>query len=165
MFYRVVLLICKCGSKDEYRIFFIINEAAKAYERVIPDDCYHVPYMSIEKLRQEMKVMSFYSYGKNGELIGVMGIQTLGDVTLIRHSYVLPNRQRKGIGSMLLNHLIQIAPSKRLLVGTWRDAKWAIRFYEKHGFKLLPNKDNLLRKYWIIPERQIETSVVLGKDK
>jgi len=158
-------LIYKCGSKDEYKIFSIINEAAKAYDGVIPDDCYHVPYMPIEELQLEMRYMTFYGYERDSELIGVMGIQPLSDVTLIGHSYVLTKHQRKGIGSMLLNHLMQIAPSKRLLVGTWRDAEWAIRFYEKHGFTLLSNKDELLRKYWNIPERQIETSAVLGKEK
>ena len=158
-------MICKCGLQDAYRLFFIINEAAKAYESIIPDDCYHVPYMPIEELQQEMKTMTFYGYKKDKRLIGVMGIQPVGEVTLIRHAYVLPNHQRKGIGSTLLNHLIQIALSKRLLVGTWRDAEWAIRFYKKHGFRLLPNKDELLRKYWKIPEPQIETSVVLGKEK
>ena len=129
---------------------------------MIPEDCYHEPYMSRGELRREMNAMTFYGYEKENELVGVMGIQPLGDVTLIRHSYVLPEHQRRGIGSMLLDHLKQMAPTNRLLVGTWKDAKWAIRFYEKHGFQLLPDKDRLLRKYWNIPERQVETSVVLG---
>jgi len=151
------------GPGDEEKVFRVINEAARAYEGVIPEDCYHRPYMSMEELRQEMKTITFYGYWKNYELVGVMGIQTFTDVALIRHSYVLPEHQRKGIGSTLLNHLLRIASTARVLVGTWRDAAWAIRFYRKHGFKLLSDSDGLLRRYWSIPERQIQTSVVLGR--
>lgn len=159
------MLIRRCGFKDRARIFYIINEAAKAYEGVIPEDCYHEPYMPMEELLNEMKAMIFYGYEVNKELIGVMGLQPLGEVTLIRHSYVLPSHQSKGVGTKLLNHLIRKTPSKRILVGTWRDAEWAVRFYEGNGFKLLSNKDELLRRYWKIPERQIEASVVLGKER
>ena len=161
----VVLLIRRCGFKDRARLFYVINETAKAYEGVIPEDCYHEPYMPMEELLNEMKAMTFYGYEVNKELIGVMGLQPLGEVTLIRHSYVLPSHQGKGVGTMLLNHLIRKTPSKRILVGTWRDAEWAVRFYKGNGFKLLSNKDELLRIYWKIPERQIETSVVLGREK
>lgn len=155
-------MIRRCGRRDEPRMFGVINEAAKAYEGVIPEDCYHVPYMPLEELRREMAAMTFYGYERAGQLIGVMGIQPVGAVTLIRHAYVHPDHQRKGVGGMLLTHLIQRTGTKGLLVGTWRAARWAIRFYEKHGFTLVPNKDDLLRTYWDIPEHQIETSVVLG---
>lgn len=141
---------------------YVINAAAKAYDGVIPEDCYRVPYMPMEDLRREMAAMTFYGYEGAGQLIGVMGIQPVGEVTLIRHSYVHPDHQRKGVGSTLLTHLLSMAPTKGLLVGTWRAAHWAIKFYKKHGFTLLLNKDDLLRTYWDIPERQIETSVVLG---
>lgn len=156
-------VIHECDARDRERIFRIINEAARVYEGVIPEDCYHSPYMSMEELRREMSTMTFYGYWKAGELIGVMGIQPLSDVTLIRHSYVLPEHQRRGIGSTLLNHLLRIATTARVLVGTWEDAEWAIRFYQKHGFELLSDKDRLLREHWGIPERQIQTSVVLGR--
>jgi len=157
-------MIRKCGLEDIERIYFIINDAAKAYKGVIPSDRYHEPYMSMEELRQEMGRMAFYGWEEEGELVGVMGFQPVKDVTLIRHAYVLTDWQRKGIGSRLLDHLKGLATTPRLLVGTWADAHWAIEFYEKHGFCLLPNKDELLRTYWDIPERQIETSVVLGMD-
>jgi len=156
-------LIRECGSEDEEKIFRVINEAARAYEGVIPEGCYHSPYMSVEELRREMKTVAFYGYWKDYELVGVMGIQTFSDVTLIRHSYVLPEHQRKEIGSTLLSHLLSMVLTPRVLVGTWADADWAIRFYQKRGFKLLPGKDRLLRKYWNIPERQVQTSVVLGR--
>ena len=159
------MLIRRCGFKDRAKIFYIINEAAKAYREVIPWDCYREPCMPMEELLNEMKAMIFYGYEVNKELIGVMGLQPLGEVTLIRHSYVLPSHQSKGVGTKLLNHLIRKTPSKRILVGTWRDAEWAVRFYEGNGFKLLSNKDELLRRYWKIPERQIEASVVLGKER
>ena len=158
-------MIRKCRLKDKQRIFHIINEAAKAYKGAIPEDCYHEPYMTMEELLAEMDAMTFYGYEADKELTGVMGLQPLEEVTLIRHSYVLPSYQGKGMGTKLLNHLMQLAPSKCILVGTWSDAQWAIRFYERNGFKLLPNKDELLRRYWCISERQIETSVVLGKEK
>lgn len=120
--------------------------------------------MSREELRREIDSgIEFYGWFENDALLGVMSIQFVGDVTLIRHTYVLPEHQRKGIGSSLLKHLIGLAKTSEILVGTWANATWAIRFYEKHGFKLAPpeEKDKLLRKYWNIPERQIEASVVL----
>ncbi len=155
-------MIRECQPNDINRIYFIINEAAKAYEGVIPADCYHQPYMARDELQQEMKRITFFGWEVNGELIGVMGFEPIKDVTLIRHAYVLPQWQRQGIGSKLLNHLRGLVNTSRLLVGTWADAKWAIAFYQKHGFNLLPNKDELLKTYWHIPQRQIETSVVLG---
>lgn len=109
-----------------------------------------------------MKRMTFFGWEVNQELVGVMGFEPIKDVTLIRHAYVLPSWQRQGIASRLLAHLKGLATTSRLLVGTWTDAYWAIEFYVKHGFTLLPNKDELLKTYWDIPQRQIETSVVLG---
>ena len=108
--------------------------------------------------------MTFFGEEINGELVGVMGFQPVRDITLIRHAYVLPQWQRQGIGSKLLNYLEQLVATPRLLLGTWAAAQWAIAFYQKHGFQLLPDKDELLRTYWNIPPRQVETSVVLGKD-
>ncbi len=155
-------MIRECQPDDTERIQFIINEAAKAYEGVIPADCYHQPYMSMDELKREMKRMTFSGWEVNGELVGVMGSEPIKDTSLIRHAYVLPRWQKQGIGSKLLNHLKALVTTSRLLVGTWADASWAITFYEKHGFKLLPDKDELLKTYWDIPQRQIETSVVLG---
>ena len=120
--------------------------------------------MTSEELKREIDSgVEFYGWFEDDTLIGVMGIQFVKDVTLIRHAYVLPEYQRRGIGSKLLKHLIDLAKTTEILVGTWANATWAIRFYEKHGFKLVPpeEKDKLLRKYWNIPERQIEASVVL----
>ncbi len=155
-------MIYKCQTEDIERIYFIINEAARAYEGAIPADCYHQPYMSREELGREMKRMAFFGWEVGGEIIGVMGFEPVKDVTLIRHAYVLPRWQRQGIGSRLLFHLRGLVTTSRLLVGTWADAGWAIDFYKKHGFSLLPDKDKLLETYWDIPRRQIETSVVLG---
>jgi len=155
-------MIYQCQPKDTDRIYFIVNEAARAYEGIIPVDCYHQPYMPREELEREMRRMTFFGWEINGELIGVMGFEPIKNVTLIRHAYVLPRWQRQGIGSKLLNYLRGLVITPRLLVGTWEDAHWAIDFYEKHGFRLLPDKDELLETYWDIPRRQIETSVVLG---
>jgi len=157
-----MIRICQPGDID--RIHFIINEAAKTYEGVIPVDCYHQPYMSRDELEHEMKQMVFFGYEVNKELVGIMGFQPIRDVTLIRHAYVLPQWQKQGIGSSLLNHLRGLVTTARLLGGTWADAHWAIAFYQKHGFSLLPDKDKLLRTYWDILQRQIETSIVLGID-
>ncbi len=155
-------MIHKCQAGDTKRIHAIINEAARAYQGVIPADCYHQPYMAMDELEREMKRMTFFGWEVNGELVGITGFEPIKDVTLIRHAYVLPRWQRQGIGSKLLNHLKSLVITSRLLVGTWADAHWAIDFYKKHGFSLLPDKDELLKTYWDIPYRQIETSVVLG---
>ena len=155
-------MIRKCQGSDAQRIYFIINEAAKAYGGVIPADCYHQPYMPMDELEKEMKRVTFFGWEVKGELVGVMGIEPIKDVTLIRHTYVLPWWQRQGIASKLLNHLKGLVATSRLLVGTWADAHRAITFYQKHGFNLLPKKDKLLKTYWDIAQRQIETSVVLG---
>ena len=155
-------MIRSCQASDAGSIYFIINRAAEAYEGIIPADCYHQPYMPVEELEQAMKQMTFFGWEVNGEFVGVMGFQPIKDVTLIRHAYVLPQWQRQGIGNKLLNHLRSLVTTSRLLVGTWADAHRAIAFYKKHGFSLLPDKDELLKTYWDIPRRQIDTSVVLG---
>jgi N-acetylglutamate synthase-like GNAT family acetyltransferase len=155
-------MIRRCQLSDTESIYRIINEAAEAYDGIIPADCYHQPYMPREELEREMKRVTFYGWETDGELVGVMGMEPVKDVTLIRHAYVLPRWQKRGIGNTLLSHLKSQAKSSRLLVGTWAAARWAITFYQKHGFTLLPDKDKLLANYWDIPLRQIETSVVMG---
>ena len=116
-------------------------------------------------MRRELQNVIFFGWREKNRIVGVIGFQKVMDVTLVRHAYVLPEYQKKGIGTSLLNHVKQMTKTKRLLVGTWADAIWAIQFYQKHGFKLMPEKDKLLRQYWDIPQRQIETSVVLGIEK
>lgn len=143
-------------------ILGIIDAAAKRYGGVIPADCYHEPYMTCDELAREMASMTFYGYVEDGKIAGVAGFQPVTNVTLIRHAYVLPEHQRKGIGSKLMDHVKTLTRTRRLLVGTWAAAYWAVGFYQKYGFKLLPDKDELLARYWRISQRQIETSVVLG---
>jgi GNAT superfamily N-acetyltransferase len=157
--------IRSCGLEDDGEILTVINESAKAYRGVIPADCYHEPYMPADEFRKEMSAMTFFGYEQNGKLLGAVGCQRIKDVTLVRHLYVRPEHQRRGIGTKLIAHVIRLATTPRILVGTWEAAAWAVRFYEKEGFKLLPDKDRLLREYWKISERQIELSVVLGFDK
>ena len=154
-------MLRECIKEDFERIYQIINESAKAYEGVIPADCYHQPYMPENELRREMKRMTFFGWEENTELVGVMGLEPVKNISLIRHAYVLPQWQPRGIGNKLLEYIAGRFTGTRLLVGTWADAYWAIEFYKKHGFKLLPDKDYLLRTYWDIPQRQIDTSVVL----
>jgi len=159
--------IRRCTAEDFEEIHEIINDAAQAYKGVIPPDCWKEPYMSREELQREIESgIDFWGYEEGGRLIGVMGIQHVRDVTLIRHSYVRTAKRRQGIGGKLLSHLRR-QTTRPILIGTWADATWAIRFYEKNGFRLVPpgEKDRLLRKYWSIPERQIETSVVLGDQR
>ncbi len=157
-------MIRELSFADIRSIYDVINLAAQAYRGVIPSDCYHEPYMPKEELRREMKSMTFFGWEEASRLVGVMGFQQVKDVTLIRHAYVLPESQGKGIGTRLLDHLKQMTKTRQLLVGTWADAMWAVEFYQKQGFKLMPDKDGLLKRYWNIPGRQIETSVVLGID-
>jgi len=145
-------------------MYFIINRAAEAYEGIIPADCYRQPYMPLAELVKEMARVTFYGWEADGEIVGIMGMEPVKDTTLIRHAYILPEHQRKGIASELLDRIMRLVKTPRLLVGTWADASWAISFYQKHSFRLLPDKDRLLQKYWDIPRRQIETSVVLGID-
>ncbi|HEY7453524.1 MAG TPA: GNAT family N-acetyltransferase [Thermoleophilaceae bacterium] len=153
------------GDDEKGAILAIVNAAAEAYRGVIPADRWHEPYMPIEELDAELEAgVAFLGCELDGELVGVMGIQPVQDVVLIRHAYVSPERQRLGIGGALLEHLADSEPGP-LLVGTWADAHWAIAFYERHGFELLARERSaeLLRRYWTIPERQIETSVVLAR--
>jgi GNAT superfamily N-acetyltransferase len=155
-------MIKKLTRRDIDVIYDIVNRAAIVYRGAIPDDCYHEPYMPHEELQNEMERMTFFGWKEAHKLLGVMGFQPVKGVTLIRHAYVLPGHQRKGIGTFLLNYLRHITATRQLLVGTWKDASWAIKFYQKHGFVLMPDKDELLMRYWDISPRQIETSVVLG---
>ena len=156
-------MIRRCTDADAPAIHAIINEAAAAYRGVIPADCWHEPYMSPAALTAELAAgVEFSGWERSGELLGVMGLQVVRDVTLIRHAYVRRANQGEGIGGALLEAL-RTQSKSRLLVGTWADARWAIRFYERHGFQLVPDadKDRLLDTYWNIPPRQRDTSVVL----
>ena len=160
-------MIRQCDSSDFETIYAVINEAAQVYKGVIPADRWKEPYMSRDELRHEMEEgVVFWGYEELDQLVGVMGIQHVRDVTLIRHAYVRTTKQNQGIGGRLLSSLREHT-SLPILVGTWADATWAIRFYEKHGFRLVSpeEKDRLLGRYWSIPERQIETSVVLADRK
>jgi GNAT superfamily N-acetyltransferase len=150
------------GSDFEV-ILEIINDAAQAYKGVIPLDCWHEPYMSREELKHEIEDrVCFWGFEDEDALIGVMGIQDKRDVTLIRHAYVRSNKRNQGIETRLL-HFLESTTERPILIGTWADATWAIAFYKKNGYRLLPEeeKNQLLRKYWTIPERQAITSVVL----
>jgi GNAT superfamily N-acetyltransferase len=153
-----------CRDNDRATILAIVNAAAEAYRGVIPVDRWHEPYMSRDELDREIAAgVVFWGYEENGRLTGVMGIQSVRDVDLIRHAYILPIRQRCGMGGALLEHLRQLS-RRRILVGTWEAADWAIRFYRRHGFELVApaRKAVLLETYWNIPDRQIELSVVLA---
>jgi GNAT superfamily N-acetyltransferase len=156
-------LIRTCCNADSPRMYFIINEAAKAYDGAIPPDCYHQPYMPREELQEEMSRMTFYGWEIDGQLVGIMAAEPAADVTLVRHAYVLAEYQGQGIGGKLLKHIVERTTTQSLLVGTWADATWAIDFYKRHGFAYLADKDRLLKTYWAISARQIETSVVLGR--
>jgi N-acetylglutamate synthase-like GNAT family acetyltransferase len=160
---RRIKMIRECTESDFKTIFEIINDAAQAYRGVIPEDRWNEPYMSLEELRKEIEDdIVFWSLEHDGQLLGVMGIQDKGDVTLIRHAYVRTLAQRQGIGTKLLKHL-QSLTEKPILVGTWAAASWSISFYETNGYALVSEneRNHLLGKYWSIPERQAETSVVL----
>ncbi|MCL6472268.1 MAG: GNAT family N-acetyltransferase [Firmicutes bacterium] len=160
-------MIRQCDDMDFEAIYSIVNDAAQAYKGVIPEDRYSEPYMSREKLRYEIKDgVVFWGYEEGGKLVGVMGIQHVEDVTLIRHAYVKTSRRKQGIGGKLLEFL-RTQTDRPILIGTWADASWAISFYKKHGFSLvsIEEKNRLLKKYWSIPDRQVETSVVLAEAK
>ncbi len=154
-----------CREDDRSAILEIVNAAAEAYRGVIPPDRWREPYMPADELDEELAAgVAFWGYEEAGRLVGIMGIQPVRDVDLIRHAYVAPEGQRRGVGGALLAQLTTSA-TRRVLVGTWAAADWAIRFYARHGFERVSpkRKDALLRSYWNIPERQIETSVVLAK--
>lgn len=157
-------MICKLSGSDFDAILNVVDEAAQAYKGIIPADRWREPYMPATELREEItEGVEFYGWKENGILIGVMGIQRVRDVTLIRHAYVLTNHQRSGIGAKLLKRLLSLVRTENVFVGTWEAAWWAIRFYEKHRFRLTSREETnrLLKEYWSIPERQVETSVVL----
>lgn len=157
----------RCTASNFEAIYEIINDAAVAYRGVIPADRWKVPYMPEEELRHEIESgVRFWGCEADGKLLGVMGAQDVGDVTLIRHAYVRTAARNRGIGSSLLSHL-RAQTDRSILIGTWAAATWAIRFYEKHGFRLITGeeKNRLLRKYWSVPARQIEASVVLADAK
>jgi N-acetylglutamate synthase-like GNAT family acetyltransferase len=157
-------LIRLCNDADFEAMYAIINDAAEAYRGVIPEDRWHEPYMSREELRHEIACgVRFWGYEQQGELVGVMGIQDVEDVTLIRHAYVRTAERGQGIGGTLLCELRRMT-ARPILIGTWAAATWAIRFYQRHGFRQVTpeEKNRLLKQYWTIPERQIETSVVLA---
>jgi GNAT superfamily N-acetyltransferase len=157
--------IRRCRGDEREEILAIVNAAAEAYRGVIPPDRWHEPYMPREQLDGEIAAgVEFWGYEDYGHLLGIMGIQPVRDVNLIRHAYVVPESQGRGIGGALLEHMLGLA-TRPMLVGTWADATWAIRFYERYGFEYVgPERTaELLRAYWDIPERQIETSVVLAQ--
>ena len=159
-------MIIEHTKKDLSRILSVINDAALNYKGIIPDYCWHEPYMLKKELISEFdNGVRMFGYKKNNKLVGVMGIQELKDVTLIRHTYTLTHYQRTGIGESLLQYLFEINKSTFLLVGTWRDAIWAIQFYEKFGFVAQTKKqtNQLLNKYWDISSKQIENSIVLER--
>jgi len=165
-------MIRQCDENDFDEIHAIVNDGAQAYKGIIPADRWppnrwSAPYMPREKLRHEIDSgVGFWGYDDAGTLAGVMGIQHVEDVTLIRHAYVRTSHQRRGVGALLLAHLRHLTHDP-VLIGTWADAVWAIRFYQRHGFALVPSatKDRLLRQYWSIPARQVETSVVLADQR
>ena len=159
-------MISEYKKSESSKILYVINDAAIKYKGVIPDNCWHEPYMSEQELINEFNdELRMYGYHRDSKLIGVIGIQEVKDVILIRHAYTLTSYQGKGTGSELLKYLLKKNQNSRLLVGTWRDATWAIRFYEKFGF-ILHAKDQstlLLKKYWKISSNQIKNSVVLER--
>ena len=161
-------MITEYTKNDISKILYVINDAALIYKGIIPDNCWHNPYMSKQKLMIEFtKGVRMFGYAKNNKLVGVMGIQELNNITLIRHAYTLTQHQGKGKGSELLKFLLEKNKNSHLLVGTWKSAKWAIKFYEKFGFTVHSAERSalLLKKYWTIPSKQIENSVVLEKYK
>lgn len=160
-------MIRRCSEADVPAMFAIINDAAQAYRGVIPEDRWHDPYMPEAELRAEIAAgVVFWGCEQGGRLVGVMGLQAVKDVALIRHAYVATGARRGGIGGRLLRHLMR-ETDRPVLVGTWATASWAVRFYEQHGFTVTTpeEKTRLLRSYWSIPDRQIETSVVLVDER
>jgi GNAT superfamily N-acetyltransferase len=153
-----------CRDDERAAVLAIINAAAEAYRGVIPADRWHEPYMPSGELDDEIAAgVAFWGVEQDGALVGVMGIQPVRDVDLIRHAYVLPDHQRHGVGAALLGQLRRRS-TRRMLIGTWAAADWAVRFYCRHGFELVSpeRKTALLKTYWTVPDRQIETSVVLA---
>ena len=159
-------MINEYTKSDASKILHIINDASLRYKGIIPDNCWHEPYMSKHELIDELNDgVHMYGYHDNNKLIGVIGIQEVKDVILIRHAYTLTSYQNKGTGSVLLEYLLKKNQNSRLLVGTWKNAEWAIRFYKKFDFILHSKEQStlLLKKYWNIPSKQIKNSVVLER--
>jgi len=159
-------MIGEYKKADTSKILYIINNASLRYKGIIPDDCWHEPYMSEQELINEFSYgVRMYGYHHNNKLIGVIGAQEIKDIILIRHAYTLTSYQGRGAGSALLKYLLKKNQNSRLLVGTWKNARWAIRFYEKFGFILHTKEETtlLLKKYWNIPAKQIENSVVMER--
>ncbi len=164
LYWGAVTTIRRSRDGERGAILAIVNSAAEAYRGVIPEDRWHEPYMAASELELEVSAgVEFWVYEMDGVLAGTMGIQPVRDVDLIRHAYVHPDHQRRGVGGALLRHLRGLS-TRRMLVGTWAAAEWAIRFYALHGFELVPveRTRSLLKTYWTVPDRQIETSVVLA---
>jgi N-acetylglutamate synthase-like GNAT family acetyltransferase len=163
-----LFMMIRLASEQEFEtIYEIINDAAMAYKGIIPTDRWHEPYMSQAELAEQIvDGVQFYGYCEDDRMVGVMGIQDKGEVVLIRHAYVRTEKRNRGIGGILLKYLCD-KTVKPILIGAWQDAVWAVRFYEKNGFALVASedKDALLQKYWKIPSRQVETSVVLADGK
>jgi GNAT superfamily N-acetyltransferase len=160
-------MIHACEGKDVEALWAIINDGAEAYRGAIPPDLLRSPYMSRAELLHEIEAgVTFWGYADDGEMLGIMGLQDVQDVTLIRHAYVRTANQRCGIGAHLLGHLRQLTV-RPILIGTWAETPWAIRFYSRHGFEPVgpTERERLLRRYWTIPDRQIEASVVLADDR
>ena len=156
-------MIALCTDKELLSVNAIINESAQAYKGIIPADRWHEPYMSRAEMKAEIvSGVCFYGYHLDGALVGVMGIQEVKDVTLIRHAYVLTECRGQGIGRRLLERMKQLT-ARPILIGTWKAATWAVKFYQQNGFRLVDEeeKNRLLKTYWTVPERQIEESVVL----
>ena len=161
------MIVRKSVDADLPAMLAIVNDAAHAYRGVIPKDRWREPYMPPDELEREIaEGVVFWVAEEDGRLSGVMGIQDKGDVALVRHAYVAPGTQRSGVGTRLLRHVEGLV-DKPILIGTWAAASWAIQFYERNGFSIVPSddKDRLLRTYWSIPARQIETSVVLANSR
>jgi GNAT superfamily N-acetyltransferase len=160
-------LIRKVSPSEIGSVLEVINDAAQVYNGVVPAECWRQPYMSAEELKEELNAgVQFYGWYGRDTLLAVMGIQPVKDVTLIRHAYVRTSQQRKGIGEKLLRHLVSLAKTKEIYVGTWTAATWAVRFYEKNGFHLVPlQRGSRLRQYWAVSDRHAQASVVLKLEK
>lgn len=160
------MTIRRCRPDEHDTLLAIVNAAAERYHGTIPDDCWHEPYMSADELARDMEngVTFFGDEDGNGQLVGIMGMQQVKDVTLVRHAYVRPDHQGTGIGGRLLRH-VETLTSRRILIGTWAAADWAIGFYRRHGYRILSAQEASLslQTYWTISQRQIETSVVLER--
>jgi GNAT superfamily N-acetyltransferase len=159
-----MIMIRRCFKADKLAICAIINDAAQAYEGRVAQHFLRDPYMPLTELEKEINTVAFYGHEEQGTLVGIMGIEAVKDVTLLRHAYVRSTHQRRGIGTTLLKHIISVTSTSRLLLGTWKNS-WAVGFYLKHGFRSMPEPGQLLAEYWPrVPKAQADASVVLGID-